>query len=400
MRTMSRALAIVGVTGLLASPAFAAAQNTEPPPDLSRYSVTHPGITLIVPETRKRELSGMGAEATRFCKLPKKLQVIEPVLSLKGKESQGSDKASQPFALQMMADSAAAFGTDNPDAVRTALDNLRRWAQADALQDIVNVGENSTNTNSVYSLKRTLVPTLVAWSLLRERPELSHKDSQVIEAWLGRLVTRADVDTGGIESRGDDSSISNQNNHRYLRDSVNMLWGALSGDQARYRRGVERYYIALGQMRDDGSLPLEVRRGAHALWYQRHALASLVLMAELAAVQGQDLYGVSVQGHTIHQAIKFLLDAIDNDRLVRGYAAENFHPGTDMAPDHQDLGFLKRRGERHYMAWVEPYIRRFPDSENAKRIIALRGGHMFDERPLIDDYSGGNLTCLFAQPQD
>ena len=36
-------------------------------------------------------------------------------------------------------------------------------------------------------------------------------------------------------------------------------------------------------MRPDGSLPLETRRGARALWYQRHAIASLVVIAEIAA---------------------------------------------------------------------------------------------------------------------
>jgi poly(beta-D-mannuronate) lyase len=400
MRFGNMVLTILVSIEFFASPALAVGQDSKAPPDLSTYAVTRPGVTLVVPEARMRELTAMDGAASRFCASPKKVkfEVLDPVVSLKGKESQGSDKASQPFALQMMADAAAAYGADDPEAARTALANLRSWAQADALRDIVEVGGNATNTNSVYSLKRTLVPTLVAWSLLRTRPDISPSDSKMIEAWLGRLVTRADVDTGGVESRGDDSSISNKNNHRYLRDSVNMLWGTLAGDQARYRRGVERYFIALGQMRDDGSLPLEVRRGAHALWYQRHALASLVLMAELAAVQGQDLYGVSVNGHSIHQGIKFLLDAIDSQSLVRGYAAENFHPGTDMDPSAQDLGFLQRRGNRNYMAWVEPYIRRFPNSENAKRLVALQDGQLLAQRPLIDDYSGGNLTCLFAKP--
>jgi len=35
------------------------------------------------------------------------------------------------------------------------------------------------------------------------------------------------------------------------------------------------------------------------------------------------------------------------------------------------------------MAWIEPYVRRFPSSENAKRLVALRDGQMLAERPLM-----------------
>ena len=70
--------------------------------------------------------------------------------------------------------------------------------------------------------------------------------------------------------------VSQLNNHRYLSDSVDMAWGALRGDDALFRQGIASFLLALAQMRADGSLPLETARGARALWYQRHAIASLV----------------------------------------------------------------------------------------------------------------------------
>jgi hypothetical protein len=51
------------------------------------------------------------------------------------------------------------------------------------------------------------------------------------------------------------------------------------------------------------------------------------------------------------------------------------------------------------MAWAEPYLARFPDRPEGRRLRALlleRG--VVAGRPLVDDYSGGNTTCFSARP--
>jgi Alginate lyase/Esterase PHB depolymerase len=194
---------------------------------------------------------------------------------------------------------------------------------------------------------------------------------------------------------------SSSNNHRYLSDSVTMAWGILRGDDNLFRAGIERYLAALEQMRPDGSLPLETARGARALSYQRHAIASLVAIAEMAAAQGYDLYGAKGEdGQSIHRAIAFLLDGIDDPALVWPYAMQNETPGAWGNYKVQDLGFMTLRGHgRHYMAWTEAYIARFPDSELALRL--RRALDAFDPaaKPLIDEYSGGNMSCFFSLPE-
>ena len=191
--------------------------------------------------------------------------------------------------------------------------------------------------------------------------------------------------------------MTQRNNHHYLRGSVDMAWGALTGDDRRFQAGIEAYRDALADMRPDGSLPLETERGARALWYQRHAIASLVVIAEIAANQGLDLYGLQTDGRDIHGAIRFLLDAIEEPAKVLPYAAANSNPGTDSGPGDQDLSFLDQRGhDRHYMAWVEIYAARFPDRPESKRLLALLARTDPDFRPMIDDYSGGATTCFFA----
>jgi poly(beta-D-mannuronate) lyase len=178
-----------------------------------------------------------------------------------------------------------------------------------------------------------------------------------------------------------------------------MAWGALVGEDSYFREGFAAFEEALSDMRADGSLPLETERGARALWYQRHAIASLITVAEIAAAQGYDLYALEEDGRSLHTAVRFLLDAIDNPALVEPYAAADYKPGTAQDPEDQDLSFLAARGHgRHYMAWAEFYMARFPDREESRRLLALLERKDPDFRPMIDDYSGGNTTCFVARP--
>jgi poly(beta-D-mannuronate) lyase len=182
-----------------------------------------------------------------------------------------------------------------------------------------------------------------------------------------------------------------------------MAWGALAGDDAYFREGLVAFDMALADMRADGSLPLETRRGSRALWYQRHAIASLVAIAEMGAVQGRNLYARERDGRSLHTAVRFLLDAIDDAGLVRRYADRGDKDpaaGAEEEPDGQDLGFLVRRGHgRHYMAWAEVYVARFPGRDESRRLLRLLRDSEPDFRPMLDDYSGGSMSCLFATPE-
>ena len=213
--------------------------------------------------------------------------------------------------------------------------------------------------------------------MLRDDPALEPATRERIQGWLERLVLlrrppRADEPTA-------------RNNHHYLRGSVDAAWGALVGDDARFGRGLAAYRDAIAAMRPDGSLPLETRRGARALWYQRHAIASLVVIAEIAALQGVDLYGYRVDGRDLHLGLRFLLDGIDDPSRVWPYAAANDKPGPQPDYRHQDLGFLEPRGHgRHYMAWAEIYLARFPLRPESRRLTALldQAGFPADARRL------------------
>lgn len=364
----------------LAAAAVLAAVVTSTP----AAAVSPPGIVYFDPAVRAAELARPDRAAAREACLAIARDPawadLPPLPALEPTDGYGSDNRSAPFSWAVMVLGSRALAGDaasRADLVRL----LTRWAEADAL------AATPVSHDPYYALKRTLLPTIVAYAVVR--PGLSDAERSRIDDWLADLVPRVDKTFDGDVDR---------NNHRYLADSVLMAWGALTGDDALYRQGIERYRAALADARDDGSLPLEARRGARALWYTRHALTSLVVMAEIARAHGEDLYGASVEGRGFDLVLSFLTNGLASPALTATYAAANVIPGPSDDFETQDLGFLAERAHgRNYMAFVEA-VRLLPPRTAPRRLIALR----FDtrtaaERPLIDEYVGGNATCFWAQ---
>jgi poly(beta-D-mannuronate) lyase len=360
------------------------------PPDLEAYRVTRPDALLFDRAARGEALAAMSqSQRERLCGTDRerwpKHGVVHNVYN--------GAQPGEGFAFTMMVAAADAFGTGDAAAAEAVVSNLSRWAADDGLGKF----KKEPAPSMYYNLDRTLLPVIVAYSLVRDHPGMAARDREQIEAWLDRLVWRR----GPGRERGPDLA-SSQNNHRYLSDSVTMAWGILHGNDDWFRAGIESYLAALEQMRPDGSLPLETARGSRALSYQRHAIASLVAIAEMAAAQGYDLYGIEgPEGQSIHRAIAFLLDGIDQPSLVWRYARENDNPQSYRNYKVQDLSFMTERGHgRHYMAWTEPYLARFPDAENAERLRQRLAEFGPAEPPMIDEYSGGNTSCFFRLPDD
>jgi poly(beta-D-mannuronate) lyase len=319
---------------------------------LGRVSVGHAGVVFPAPRR-----PGVANVAARSGEPPAAVTRIAP------QGDDGSDRRVEPMSWYVMTATARHLdgGSDGP----AALDALAGWAAAGALQTLEPAGSKSTLARSRYTLKRALLPLLAGYAVLRRDLDPPAARCEAIEAWLGRLVILAEPADGPTTAH---------NNHRYMRDTVLIAWGALTGDDRPFRRGLAGAIDAIGAMRPDGAWPLEVARGDRALWYQRHALASLTASAEIAAAQGIDLWAVDLGGRSLHRAVGWLLEALERPA-----------PG-------QDLGFLTPRGNgRHYMAWAEAYLARFPGHPNAQRLAALLAKA---PRPLIDDYSGGDVAGL------
>ena len=361
--------------------------------------VVRPGLVLVDPERRRGELDALPREErARLCAHDHRVPFPAPRQTLQARAGYGSDAGARPMIYAVMTRAAAWLGTGDRRAAEVAVAGLHRWAQAGALGDL-QITPDGRNTKSIYALKKILMGVVPSWAILADYAAEQPGRKRVIDAWLAALVKAANVPTGGLRSRLEPlrceanpgfpgTAPSNCNNHRYLRDAVAMAWGAYAGDDALFFQGIERFWTALEQMREDGSLPYETQRGARGLWYQRHAVASLTAIAEMAAVQGIDLYRQQIDGRNLGLAIGFLAEEIAHPDRAIGYARPNVIPGPNRDWQRPDLGFLKERAGRHYMAFAE----------QARRagIVAGLAERFGSARPLIDELSGGNTTCLSA----
>jgi hypothetical protein len=153
----------------------------------------------------------------------------------------------------------------------------------------------------------------------------------------------------------------------------------------------------------DGSFPWEVARDACSTRYQALALQWLVMIAELAASQGYDLYSLEVRGQTIHAAIQFLADVIDNPSLLDPYKGNATALCDKPLGSPQDLAgsalpWLEGpaqfgRMNYTYLAFVEYYVGRFPEAPLTGRLRRLPWPSLAATRPLYQE-PAGNTSCI------
>jgi poly(beta-D-mannuronate) lyase len=305
---------------------------------------------------------------------------LKPVDRLKAAEGYGTDGAANDYAWAVMVLTGRALAGDAASE-NSLRDLLLAWAKVKAF------ASTEVEQDAYYALKRILLPTVVAYSVLQRG--LDEGQKRVLLEWIDPLVRRTDQIFEGVLDR---------NNHRYLTDSLLMTWGSVIRDEALYAKGYDRYRAILAEARPDGSLALETRRGARALWYMRQSLASLTVMAEVAATRGTDLYDLRVGEVNFDRIVSYLLNGITEPNVVMAYASENYIPGGETDARRQDLGFMtKRSNGRHYMAWTEPLLARDRAGLATKRLKGLFVRNIRSDRPLIDEFVGGNATCFWGR---
>lgn len=341
----------------------------------SFVAIARPGMVMIDPASRRDLLLGepvpvvealCGAEPD-----DRDWPRHGPTVNVTADEQPGETLA----ATIMLASAVHMSAADEEDrhwARRAVIHNLRYWAKHDGLTRI----KEPVDSNNFYNLDRTLLPIIVGYALVRDDPDNKAGDIDDIDDWLARITTLR-----YLERQLDPTRVTSRNNHSYLRASVTMAWGALTGHETAYLEGVSTYKRALGQLDAEGGLPLEIARGERSLFYHRHALASLVAIAEMAAAQGHDLYAeTNERGQSLHALVDFL--------------AAGILDGTGQ----QDLSFLFERGhDRHYMAWFEAYRARFSSRPATLTIEGVLNRAGVFEPPVFDDYSGAVTSCLFRE---
>jgi len=245
---------------------------------------------------------------------------------------------------------------------RCALDWLEAWAGQGALLGRMSQQGGYVRTWALSSIVASYIKIQAAEGLDAAR-------RQRVEEWIRQLATAMIAYYGGRS--GSDA----RNNHAYWAGQAAVLSGVALNDRGLLAWGVERYRVGISQVGADGTLPLEVARKSKARHYHNFALMPLVLIAEVAARNGMDLYAEA--GGAIHRLAGRVTDSLADPAFFERLTSVRQDWEGDLAGGS--------------LAWAEPYYARFHDG----RLVPWLARY----RPLRHRWFGGDATLAYGVPQ-
>lgn len=260
-------------------------------------------------------------------------------------------------AIATSADAVAA-GDARPGQSDCAWNWLESWARDQAL-----VGE--AVDESVR--KWTLAALSSAVIKLQSYGAAPTPSAPIVQAWLQRLGSDVRQDYSRDPDRG-----SRRNNHLCWAAWACTITGIASGDRSLFDWGMDRYRVALSEVQADGSLPLEMSRGARALGYHSFALGPLVMIAEAGEANGIAMY--SADDGRLRRLAGFVLRAFEDPSILATLTGQKQDIDDAIKPSN--------------VAWLEPYYRRTRDP--------LAEPWLRSMRPMGRSGLGGDLTMLFG----
>ncbi|MFD2189294.1 alginate lyase family protein [Pistricoccus aurantiacus] len=376
-------IGILLLTCLVTGPAYAELMTLKKRQqlDLSQYSVTNPEASYFDVATRKALLASTdnslllqsidNLSGGMSCRQLLEIPPITNRLRIPGfyPDPQAWRQASQPlFQFEdSVSNLAGAFVATDDDYYAQCLGRfLDQWASQDAL---VHFHYSPSDRQAWYATESMIFAAAMAYSIVRPELEDQPEQRERIEDWFSRLAYRHAY----VPNQTKESCC---NNHFYRRALYATMIGVLTEDNELFRYGVGAVYSALNEMTQQGGLPRELARGRRAVHYQNYALMYLVTNMQIISRQGYDIFHLKVDGHTIKDAVDFLLDAIEDASIL----GENI-------PREQYHGFLR---DNQYSSWMEIYQQHFSDPRIAEFLIT--------QRPIYNRSAGGYVTLFFMDP--
>lgn len=261
--------------------------------------------------------------------------------------------------LTVMADRYAASKPADAKFAACALDWLAEWAAIEAML-------GKANDQGGYVRKWGLAPISASYLKVRDEPSLDAAKKQAVEAWIKRYanIVYRDYDPEQKESR--------RNNHVYWAAWSVGLAAVVVNDKKLFDWSMDKARLGLRQITAEGILPLELGRKARAYHYHVFAAAPLVMVAELGARNGVDLYAER------DGALKRLVALVIANFEDESFFAQKTGVKQDRASSSKAIHF----------PWLEPYYARTQDPAAAKIIAKLR--------PLRETRVGGDLTMYYG----
>ncbi|MGO9086229.1 MAG: alginate lyase family protein [Candidatus Sulfotelmatobacter sp.] len=194
-----------------------------------------------------------------------------------------------------------------------------------------------------YVQKWNLGSWAVAYLKIRGSGLVSDEQNKDITAWLKNL---AESSKGYCEEKrrhgtGNDA----YNNHLYWAGFAIAAAAIANNDRSLFRWAVDAYKQGAHDIREDGTLPMEMDRGQMALHYHLFSLAALAMLAEFGETNGLGLYAER------DYAIKRLIS-----RCVEGLQDPSYFQQKTGVPQVTTPEIAAWE-----ISWAQPYTRRYPD---------------------------------------
>jgi len=374
-----------GNNGLLHQPCVLKTFEDYGFPALTSFRVTRRDISNFNIAARREELRALPkVTVQRACVWPAQFTFLDAVTRNYVRTNEqttlyAADDLVLEYSTRWMAlrDTAAASLT---------IQKLVQFSRSEAL-----LGINLTDGNDSFDAKVFAQIALQAYMMLSDYPA-ARNDRVEIEGYLGKLLPFLDYNVAALLGESQPNGIE-LNNHGWLRDADQMLWGVYTGDDRRFQLGLRRIASVLaGHVRPDGSIYQESVRGSVALHYSALSIGTLIFMAEVAAQQGYDVYNWKVNGMDLHKMVEHFVSSMEDPGNMTKYARMQLYctPAQCAAWATQDLSTVSLAGYDHG-AWAEYYIRRFPNAALSQRLLAIYPPARLNL--VFHGHSGGNTTC-------
>ncbi|MDZ7927000.1 MAG: alginate lyase family protein [Agrobacterium sp.] len=205
---------------------------------------------------------------------------------------------------------------------------LRQWATSHALIDATTPDAKLTRARVLAEISGLIAAWGVAIDLDRQKP---------ITEWLNVMADDTmvffDIEAGPRSAR---------NNHRYWAALALATVGSLTGDQNKIEWARRSYRIGVCQVTKDGTLPLEMQRGALARNYHLYAFRPLAGTFVTFRKIGQPLDDIC--SGSLERLAKAALNGVEDATLFEAVTMkqQTKPPREDSYPAHLRLDALKR----------------------------------------------------------
>ena len=320
--------------------------------------INNPEIIFPIPKNLEKCITQMYIDP--------QMNLVKPILKVEAPKGYGLDDRFDN-ALDKFSNFSHPCGGGNREACENVKRIILEWANADAAKRTGPSDHEGRHWNDTLTVNLYIAsPMLAAYSFVKQVIDVPSEEDQIIKKWFMKIVKKnkhlmydqiykKNTQAIGVPKRAHNHALSSAISHMEL--------GVLLNDEKLFRKAFKNFEAAIKYQRKDGSLPIEVRRGGRAMFYQGRAMNALAVIAIIAENQGYNIWDYEYKGKNYHNLVRFFIDFTENNEIVFKYAKEMKSPGPAKDYKTQDLN----RSSSNW-GWLYAYVTRFPDHDNTKRI--------------------------------